>query len=191
MLPGPFGHDDHCMLAGEQPPFAAWRENHARLKFERHLGDEAEVGLAARDDGRRCDEAGFASHQLHQADAVEDRFGFDVGAVDRDLRLSHRGGEAERHEAIFNVVVDRLGNADDGDRQLPPRASPAMACAPACVPSPPMQNSMLMPRFVRKSTVSLRILRSTRGAENRAAEVVDVVDQSRASAASAAGHRAG
>ena len=47
--------------------------------------------------------------------------GFGVGPIDHRLRLGHGGEEAERSVAVLDVVVDRLGDADDGNRQLPPR----------------------------------------------------------------------
>ena len=80
-------------------------------------GNQAEVRFSAGDRGGGGDEPGLATHELHQADAVQNRLRFDVGPVDRLFGLGHGGGETERAPAEVDVVVDRLGDADDRYRQ--------------------------------------------------------------------------
>ena len=71
------------------------------------------------------DETGVAAHQLDQADAVAGTLGFGMGAGDDLAGLLDCGLEAEALENQRDVVVNRLGNADDGNLQITPPDFPA------------------------------------------------------------------
>ena len=92
----------------------AWRRRSRvadLVDVERALGHEDHVGAAghARVGG---DPAGVAAHDLDDDHAVV-RLGGRVQAVDRVGRDLHRGLEAEGVVGAREVVVDRLGHADD------------------------------------------------------------------------------
>ena len=86
------------------------------VDVEGHLGDEDDVG-AAGDTRVQRDPAGVAPHHLahhHPVVALGGRVQT-VDGVGRDL---HRGVEAERDVGRREVVVDRLGHADDATPSL-------------------------------------------------------------------------
>ena len=78
---------------------------------------------AARDTRGDRDPAGVAAHEFDDHHAVV-RLGRGVEPVDRLGRDRHRGVEADRGVGADNVVVDRLGDADDGQ----PRRHRHLAC---------------------------------------------------------------
>ena len=80
---------------------------------ERDLGDEDDVG-AARDAAVERDPAGEPPHHLdhHHAPVA---LGRRVQPVDGHRHAVDGGGEPEGEDGAADVVVDRLGHADDGD----------------------------------------------------------------------------
>ena len=100
------------------------------LDVERPLGDEDDVG-AAGEAAVGGDPARVAAHDLDDDDAVV-RLRRRVQAVDRVRGDLHRGLEAEREVRAREVVVDRLGDADDGTP-----ASDSLPATPS-VSSPPI-----------------------------------------------------
>ena len=80
---------------------------------ERDLGDEDDVG-AAREPRGAGDPAGVAAHHLQHHHAIV-ALGRRVQAIERVGRAGHRGVEAEGRQRRGEIVVDRLGDADDGD----------------------------------------------------------------------------
>ena len=102
--------------------------------------------------------------------------GFDVATGQRLLGDFQRRGEAERAKHIRDVVVDRLGNADDGDLQ--PATGDLFAdlvsAALRAVAADAEQH--VDPLAVEEIDHHGRILRPARTAEGRAAELVDFRD---------------
>src|SRR4051812_32495944 len=86
------------------------------VDVERPLRDEDHVG-AAGDPGVDREPAGVAAHDLAHEHAVV-RLGGGVQAIDRVGGDLHRGLKAEREVRGREVVVDRLGHADDRDPVL-------------------------------------------------------------------------
>ena len=86
------------------------------LDVERLLGDEDDVG-AAGEAGVQGDPARVAAHHLDDEHAVV-RLGRGVQPVDRLHRDVDRGVEAEGEVGGVEVVVDRLGHADDVDAEV-------------------------------------------------------------------------
>ena len=86
------------------------------LDVEGLLGDQHHAG-AAGDAGVQRDPAGVAAHHLDDQHAVV-RLGGRVQAVDRLGGDVDRGVEAEREVGAGQVVVDRLGHADDVDAEV-------------------------------------------------------------------------
>jgi hypothetical protein len=86
------------------------------VHVERALGHEDHVSAAGEAAVRR-DPARMAAHHLDDDDAVV-RLRRGVEPVDRVGRDLHGGLEAEREVGAGEVVVDRLGDADDGDARL-------------------------------------------------------------------------
>ena len=73
------------------------------------------------------------------ADAVARAHRLDVRAADHVDRGRVGALEAEAAVDEVDVVVDGLGDADDGDLEPAPRRSPPTSCiAPRSVPSPPI-----------------------------------------------------
>src|SRR5271157_5586918 len=87
------------------------------LQPEGHLGNEHEVGILTGQRSTRGDEPRMAAHQLHKSDAVGSTTRLDVGASQHLLSLLKRGVVAERGEDELDVVVDSLGNPDNGFAQ--------------------------------------------------------------------------
>ena len=118
VLAGPFGHDDHGVAAVEHPPLAArrgTRSSPSRAKGTSGISVKltswlASVAAAAMKPASRP--ITFTRPMPLTAPA-----GFDVGAAEHLVGLLHGGHQPERLLAIGDVVVDRLGDADDGDRQ--------------------------------------------------------------------------
>ena len=125
------------------------------VEGERHLRDQHVVGIGLGQCRVAGDEAGVTPHQLDEADAVGRGLGLDVGRADALGGLGERGLEAERLVDVGDVVVDRLGDADDRD-SAPPLAGrrSAICIAPRSVPSPPITNRTSMFCRSRQSTIA-------------------------------------
>jgi hypothetical protein len=95
---------------------AAAQQGTDLVDVERALGDEDHVG-PARESRVEGDPARVAAHHLDDQDAVVALGGGvePVYGVRRDL---HGGVEAEGHVRAAQVVVDRLGDADEGKPRL-------------------------------------------------------------------------
>src|SRR5690606_40366943 len=59
---------------------------------------------------------GMPAHHLDEADPAFGPTGFDVPGADRLDRDAERGLEPEAALDVEDIVVDRLGNTDDGQR---------------------------------------------------------------------------
>mmetsp|Transcript_25996 Transcript_25996/g.77058 ORF Transcript_25996/g.77058 Transcript_25996/m.77058 type:complete len:285 (-) Transcript_25996:872-1726(-) len=88
------------------------------VELERDLRDEHRVHHAGRHRGLHRDEARLAAHELDQADAAARRAGLYLCSQQRALRLLDRGVEAKAFVDEQDVVVDRLGHADDAAADL-------------------------------------------------------------------------
>ena len=84
------------------------------VEHQRHFGNQHEIRLRAGERGIRRDEAGIATHELDDADAVRRAFRLRVRAVDHLHRFGNGGFETEALVEQNDVVVDRFRNADDG-----------------------------------------------------------------------------
>ncbi len=130
VLAGPLGDDDERMALAEDPPLERGEEAAFPVEAEGDLGDQHEVGVLAGQRGAGGDEARVPAHQLHQADAVGGAPCLDVGPAQHLLGLLEGGVVAERGEDELDVVVDRLGDADD--RLVQPAARDLLARSPWC-----------------------------------------------------------
>ena len=120
------------------------------------------------------DEPRVAAHQLHEPDAVARALGLGVGGVDRAARLATAVSKPNVFCDERDVVVDRLGHADDA-RSAPLAAPPPRRsrCAPRSVPSPPIANSMSMPRSLQRVDHRAGSLLPAREAEDACRPRVD------------------
>src|SRR5262245_49379552 len=82
------------------------------FELVRNFGDQNHVG-AARDPRIESDPSGVTPHYLDDHHSLV-RGGRRVQFVNRVSRGRHRGAEAEGHLGRHQVVVNRLGHADDG-----------------------------------------------------------------------------
>ena len=179
VLPGALGDDhDRVSLRGK-PPFEFGEEALATIEGERDLGDEAEVDIAARERGMRRDETRVAPHELHEAYAVPRSPRLDVRGRNHVARGLHGGRKPEAARRPLQVVVDRLGDPDDGDRKSAPvdlvgdRGGPAQAAIAA--EDEEDAESTLDERVDHTAD----LLRAARGAEHRPAALVEILDQVR------------
>lgn len=113
-----FSRDDDGVPAQFEAPFQRGEQAAVAVQLERRFGDEHEVGLTQGEGGLRRDESGLAAHELDDADAVGRAHGFHMRAADGFGGLVHGGVETKglRHE--IDVVVDGLGDADDGNADV-------------------------------------------------------------------------
>src|SRR4029453_11189643 len=79
--------------------------------------DQDEVGVVVGERRIAGDEPGMTAHDLHDPDAADGGLDLNTCGLDRLGGLGERGGEAEALPDVRDVVVDRLGHADDADRQ--------------------------------------------------------------------------
>ena len=85
-----------------------------RFESKGHLGNEREVHVLARD-GRPCgDEAGMASHELHEADATGHAPRLGVRAIEHAHSLLNGAEKPECAGDEAYVIIDGLRHADDG-----------------------------------------------------------------------------
>ena len=112
--PSPFGDDDDGEMLARLLPLADLFAN--ALVVERDFGNQNHVGAAGQT-GIDGDPAGVAAHhfQHHHPPMA---LGRAVQPVDGIGGASDGRIEAERHHRGRQVVVDRLGHADDGDSVL-------------------------------------------------------------------------
>ena len=172
LLTGTFRHDDQRVLAAREPLLERRQEP---LERERHLRNQAEIHVAV-DQGRiRRDEARVAAHELHEPDPVAGRFGLGVGGVGRAPRFCDGRVESERPLHEGNVVVDRLGHADDADRQAAPRRFLADRLRPAQRPVPADRKEHPDAELVQVLRHFGRVLRAAGRSEHRSAALVDPV----------------
>ena len=155
VLAGALGeHDDGTAALGD-PAFEQRQQSVVAVEREADLGDQHEVGVVVGEGGVAGDEPGVAAHDLDDADAADGRLDLDAGGLDRLGGLGERRGEAEALADVRDVVVDRLGHADDADRQAPrARSRREMLWAPRIEPSPPMTMRMSMSSSTSRSTIA-------------------------------------
>ena len=140
------------------------------------LRDEAEVHHRIRDGRVGGDETGIAAHQLHESYAVEGALRLHVRVADDGGRLGHGRLEPEGTPHEHKVVVDRLRHADHGDLES---ALQALLRHVARTPERPIaadhEEDVDVHAHQRIDNL-IRGLLPARGAENRAAQLVDQID---------------
>ena len=117
VLPRAFRDGDDGVRFREHPLLQRGKKS---LELERHLGDEREVHVLARDSRARGDEARVAAHEFHEPDAAGHAARFGVRAIEHARGFFDGAEESERARDEANVVVDRLRHADDGERVAAP-----------------------------------------------------------------------
>ena len=88
------------------------------IQCERYFRDKADVHNGCCKRCIRCDKAGVATHELHEAKAVECTVCFDVCACNHVRGTEHGGFKTERPVDQVQVVIDRLRDADNRDGLL-------------------------------------------------------------------------
>ena len=112
--PGPLGDDHDAVLLPLRPPSRQDADQVGQV--DRHLGHEDVVG-ARRDPGEAGDPARMAAHRLDDDDPAV-ALGRGPEPID-GLRDDVDGRvETEREIGHHQVVVDRLGDADDGEAEV-------------------------------------------------------------------------
>ena len=86
------------------------------VELERHLGDEREVHVLARDRRARGDEPRVAAHEFHEPDPARHAARLGVRAIEHARRFLDGAEKSERARDEADVVVDRLRHADDRER---------------------------------------------------------------------------
>ena len=115
MLPRALGHDDDRMPPRLQALPENVQETSRAFQFERHLGNQDEVGIAHGERGVTSNEARVTTHQFDQTNPVGRGLRFGVGRADGAHGLGNGGLKAEALVDEHDVVVDRLRDADHGD----------------------------------------------------------------------------
>ena len=118
VLPRAFGHDHNGVPPPRQPILETREEPVLALELKRNFRNKHIVHaiLGQRREGR--DETRITAHQLHEADAVGITLRLAMRAADGAHRLGKRGLEAEALVHELEIVVDRLGDADDTDLEV-------------------------------------------------------------------------
>ncbi len=80
MLPRAFGHNDYCMPPLQHAAMQDGQQPALAFQLERYFRNQSEVYFLTGQGRAGGDEAGVASHQLHDADAVGHAMCFHVGA---------------------------------------------------------------------------------------------------------------
>src|SRR4029077_20502964 len=116
-------------------------------------------------------------HELDDADAVPGRLGLGMGGEDRPLSLFDGGGEAEAAVHPGDVVVDRLGDADHGEVEPPPRdlADEGRGPPQRAVAADGKEDLDAVPYQGVDHVAD--VLRAARGAEDRPPLLVDSLDR--------------
>ena len=86
------------------------------VELERHLGDEREVHVLARDRRAGGDEPRVAAHEFHEPDPARHAARLGVRAIEHARRFLDGAEKSERARDEADVVVDRLRHADDRER---------------------------------------------------------------------------
>ena len=179
MLARAFSRDDDGVPAQFEAPFQRGEQAAVAVQLERRFGDEHEIGLTQGESGLRRDESGLAAHELDDADAVGRAHGFHMRAADGFGGLVHGGVETKglRHE--IDVVVDGLGDADDGnaDVALAHFLGDGGGGLHGAVAADDEEDAHVEP-FERVDDFGRR-LRPSGGAEERSAELVNMFDAGR------------
>ena len=145
--PAPSATTTTALPAVPHPSVQRGQEPVRTVEPEGHLGDQHEVGLVVGQRGVAGDEAGVPPHQLDQPDPADPGLGLHHRGIDRLRGGAEGGDETEALPDEGDVVVDRLGDADDPDLQARvPAAAAAIPVAPRIDPSPPMTNRMSISR---------------------------------------------
>ena len=168
-------HQDRVALGLDSAPDVR-EQAVVAVELERHLGDQHEVGVVVGDRGVAGDEPRVAPHDLDDPDAVDGRLGLDLRGLDR-LRGARVGGlEAEALADVRDVVVDRLRHADHCD----PRVAGERLLRDAVRT---VQRAVAADHEEDVDATALQrvdhdadVLRAARGAEHRAAALVDRLD---------------
>ena len=179
VLAGSFRSHDHGMAA----PFDSFEqvvEQTVRtVQLKGHLRDEHIVGVGLGERRVAGDEAGMAAHQLHEAHAVGRGLGLDMRRLDRLRRLTEGGLKAEALVDEGDVVVDRLGDTDDGDLAVTGGDRGGdLHRPPERAVTADHEQRIDIHSFEAVDDL-LRILPSPRRAQDRAAILVDVADHAR------------
>ncbi len=179
MLPRALRRDDHRVRALLEAALQRGQQAAFAVELERRFRDEHEIGLAQGKGRLRRDEAGLAPHELDEADPVGRAERFHVRAADGLGRLVHGGVEAEGLGNEVDVVVDGLGDADDGNAQVAQTyfLGDGRSRLHGTVAADDEEHAHVEP-FKRVHDFG-GVLRPARGAEQRPAELVDVLHAGR------------
>ena len=179
LLAGALGDDDHGVPALLDGPAQVGEEAVLAVELERDLGDEHVVRVVLGERGVAGDEPRVAAHQLHEPDAAGSRARLDVRRADRLRRPRERGPEAEAVVDERDVVVDRLRDADDRDPQ--PALGDHVGDRLRAVQRPVAadDDEDVDPELLEAVDDLLGVLAPARAAEDRAAVLVDVLDDVR------------
>ena len=86
------------------------------VELEGHLRDKREVHVLACDGGAGRDEASVATHEFHEPDAAGHAARLGVRAIEHPRGFFDGAEESECARDEADVVVDGLRHADDGER---------------------------------------------------------------------------
>lgn len=120
LLTRSFGDNDDGVPPGDDTSFQPGKESMFPLKFERDLRNQSEVHFLAGQRGACGNGAGVAAHKLHQADSVGNALGFSVRAIQHFARFVEGRLVPERLPDVWEVIVNRLRYANDGEWHSPP-----------------------------------------------------------------------
>ncbi len=146
------------------------------MQGEVDFGDQHEVRIVIGERGVTGDETGMAAHELDDADAAEGRLDLHASGLDRLGRLAERGLEAEALADVRDVVVDRLGDPDDADRQAAAIDLLDEVVSPAHRAVATDHEQDVEAELDEPVDDDDGVLGSTRTAEDRASAFVDLVD---------------
>ncbi len=175
---GALGDDEQRVGPLAQPCLEQREEPLRAVEDGRHLGDEDRVDVG-RGEGRVArDEPRVPAHQLDDADSVARPGRLDVRAPHHVDRRGERRLEPEAPVDEVDVVVDRLGHADDADGKAAPLDLAHQAHRPAqgSVAADDEEDADVEP--LEDVGHGARVLLAARRSEHRAPLVMDVGDGS-------------
>ena len=114
-LPGALGDHDDGVFAAIEALVETIEEAVFAFHHDRHFGDQHKVDVAHGQRRKTGDEAAMAAHEFDEADAVVGALGFLVGGADGRGGGGVGGLKTKRLVEEHDVVVDGLGDADEGD----------------------------------------------------------------------------
>eukprot|EP00754_Rhynchopus_humris_P027123 Rhum_TRINITY_DN15065_c11_g1::Rhum_TRINITY_DN15065_c11_g1_i1::g.137387::m.137387 len=115
---GTLRHHHHRVTLALQTVLDVVQQAAGSLELEVHLRDQHRVAHVRRHGRVPRHEAGVATHQAHDADAVVARRRLDEGAADGADGRADGGVEPKGPVEVEDVVVDGFGDPDDADLRL-------------------------------------------------------------------------